>query len=141
MLKAVLVGRHRLLKKQVDDLRRLGIDEVVNVLSLPEDRSLLEELVDRWVSEGVRYVVVQALPLRVLKELWDVCRSRGVSVLIARMESVGLTESEDEARRIVGESPDSRTYIKGVQDRAYRVIEFKYWEKIKELKVILEPVK
>lgn len=140
-MKAIIVGRHELLKKQKEDLRMLGVTDIINILSIPEERSRIEHLVGEWIKDGVRYVIIQALPLKLLKTLWEVCNSKGISVLLARMESVALVSDEDKAREIVHKSPDNRTYIKGIHDKAYRVIEFRYWERIKRLEVELEPIR
>jgi len=139
-MRAIVIGRHTLLKGQINSLKKIGVTEIINVLSIPEDRQDLEKIVNEWIKNKVHYVIVQALPLKTLRTLWNICNDKGLIVLVARMESIALVETEQEAKSITSKSPSTRTYIKGVQDKAYRVIEFKCWEKLKKLEVDLEPI-
>jgi len=139
-MRAIVIGRHSLLKGQIESLKKIGVREITNVLSIPEDRQDLEKIVNEWIKNKVHYVIVQALRLKTLRTLWNICNDKGLIVLVARMESIALVETEQEAKNITSKSPSTRTYIKGVQDKAYRVIEFKCWEKLKKLEVDLEPI-
>ncbi len=140
MLKAVVIGRHELLPRQLSELRRLGVSEVMYVVSLPDNAEELDRLVRKWKEQGARAVIVQALPLRLLVHLWNVCRKHGLDLLVAEMVTVGAAGSEEEAKRIVNENPDARTYLRAPGDKAIRVVEFKGWRRVRTLKVELEEV-
>ena len=137
MTKAVIIGRHRLLPAQLEDLRRLGVEETIQAPTLDEEN--LEKQVKEWATQGTRYIIVQALPLRLLLRLHKAATSHGITILIPRMEHVALAETLEEAEAIVAEAPGKRTYLHGRGDEKIRVIEFRGWEKIKKLEAELEP--
>ena len=137
-MRAVVIGRHRMLPAQLESLRRLGVESIEQVAGVDEGR--LEDQVEGWARRGVRYVIVQALPLRILVRLFNVCRARGIDVLLARMEQVAVVEGEEEAMRLVEEAGDRRTFLRAPGDVVVRVVEFKGWERIVRLEVELEPL-
>ncbi len=138
MVRAVVVGRHRMLKAQLEVLRELGVESVEQVSGVDENR--VEEQVAEWASRGVKYIIVQALPLSLLVRLFEASQKHGVDVLLARMKQVAVVEGEDEAEKLVSEAPERRTFLRSRGDLAVRVIEFRGWERIKKLDVELEAI-
>ena len=137
MPKAVIIGRHRLLPAQKRDLQLLGADETIQAPTLDEEN--LEQQVREWAAQGTRYIIVQALPLRLLLRLHKAATQHGIEILIPRMEHVALADTREEAEAIIAEAPDKRTYLQGRGDEKIRIIEFHGWEKIKRLEAELEP--
>ena len=138
MVKAVVIGRHHMLAKQVEDLRRLGVDGFIQVSIIDEES--ISDSVKEWARQGARYIIVQALPVHLLHKLYLEASRRGLDVLIARMDSIALVENEEEAENLVKENPGARTFLRAKSGEAIRVVEFKGWEKIKRLYLEVEPV-
>ncbi|MCE4619780.1 MAG: hypothetical protein F7C33_02025 [Desulfurococcales archaeon] len=138
MVKAVVIGRHRMLPKQLEDLRRLGVDGFIQVPMIDEEN--IADSVEEWASKGARYIIVQALPVHLLHKLYLEASKQGLDVLIARMESIALVKSEEEAEKLVKENPGARTFLRARSGEAVRVVEFKGWDRIKQLHLELEPV-
>ncbi len=138
-MKAVVIGRHRMLPAQVEELEKLGVEAVEQVLGIDEDR--IQETVKKWVENNVKFVIIQALPLRLLHKLYVETSKYGIVLVVAHMKTVGLAANEEEAKRLVSEKPCARTYLKAPGDSAIRVIEHVRWERIKNLEVELEPLR
>ena len=138
MPRAIVIGRHRMMPAQVEELREKGIDAIEQVAKIEEDE--IPQLVETWARNDVRYIVIQALPLALLYKLFREARKAGIDLIIAWMDTVAVTEDEEEARKLVQEKPDRRTYLKAPGDKAIRVIEHRKWMKIKRLEVELEPL-
>ncbi|MEB3847047.1 MAG: hypothetical protein GSR74_03625 [Desulfurococcales archaeon] len=138
MVKAVVIGRHRMLSKQLEDLRRLGVDGFIQVPIIEEES--IADSVEEWARQGARYIIVQALPVNLLHKLYLEASRQGLDVLIARMDSIALVKSEEEAENLVKENPGARTFLRAKSGEAIRVVEFRGWEKIKQLHLELEPM-
>jgi len=134
---AVVIGRHRMLGVQLEELRALGVAEMIQVPKIDEDA--IEGLVAEWAERGVRYVVIQALPLRLLDKLYKASRRVGIDLLVAHMETVAMARTREEAERLVAEKPEARTFVSAPGDEYLRVIEHKGWMRIRRLEVELEP--
>ena len=140
-MKAVIIGRHELLPGQLEQLKKLGVIETKYVASLPEDAVELQSVIEQWREQGVKAVIVQALPLRILARLWELCSRHGIDVVTAEMVTVGLARNEGEAKALVEARPDVRTYVRSPTDKVIRVIEFRRWLRVKMLRVELEELK
>jgi predicted Fe-Mo cluster-binding NifX family protein len=129
MVKAVYVGRHRLLPAQFRALEELGVEIVRNVENLPTEPQPLAQLLNQLKDEGVEAVVTIALPPHLLAALSSKFRT-----FVFEMKSVTVN-TIDEAEEFVRQNPSTRTYLPGRQGEPVRVLEF---VGINEVKVIIE---
>jgi hypothetical protein len=129
-MRAVLVGRHKLLESQRQALQQLGIVVVAQVEQLPESQRELEKLVEGWRREGVEAVVTGGLPAHLVAQLGK----HGVRILQLRMKAITIAKSEEEAKRLVAEKPGWRVALPSPEG-GFRVMEF---EGIYELRVVIE---
>jgi len=129
-MRAVLIGRHRLLPAQERALRELGIEVVRQVEQLPEGREL-EKLVEGWRREGIEAVVAGGLPVHLTAQLSRL----GMRVLQLRMRAVATVKSEEEAEKLVRAREGWRVALPAPDGSSHRVMEF---EGIYELRVVVE---
>ena len=130
-MKAVLVGRHKLLSAQQEALRELGVEIIRQELQLPESQNELARLVESWRREGVEAIVTGGLPPHLVAAL----SKPGMRVLQLRMRAVATVKSEEEVKRLVAEKPEWRVALPAPDGSSHRVMEF---EGIYELRVVVE---
>ena len=113
-MKAVVVSRHALLGAQQRALTELGAEVVETTAQYDPDTDN-----PRWKAHGVEAVFTIALPPALLARLCEAFR-----VFTFDMESVGMTESEDEARAWCAEAPEVRSYLPA-REGSLRLLEFR----------------
>jgi predicted Fe-Mo cluster-binding NifX family protein len=129
MVKAVYVGRHRLLPAQLQALEELGIEIVKNIENLPTEPQPLAQLLNQLKDEGVEAVVTIALPPQLLATLSSKFRT-----FVFEMKSA-TANSIEEAEEFVRQNPSTRTYLPGRPGEPVRILEF---AGVNEVKVVIE---
>jgi hypothetical protein len=133
-LRAVYVGRHRLLPSQQTALRELNIEIVKIIENLPNDiqqlRTTLREL--RTAADAV---VTVALPINLLLEI----KNANFRVFVFRMNS-STVSSFAEAEAWVAQAPERRTYLPGRPGEPIRVMEFTAIDEVTEIKIVSRQV-
>jgi len=129
MVKAVYVGRHRLLPAQSRALEELGVEIVRNVENLPTEPAQLNTLISQLKAEGVEAVVTIALPPHLLAALSSKFRTFVFEMRSATVSSIS------EAEEFVRQDPTKRTFLPGRPGEPIRVLEF---VSINEVKVVIE---
>jgi hypothetical protein len=133
-IRAVYVGRHRLLPAQTAALEHLGINIIKTVENLPNDiqqlRTTLREL--RTAADAV---VTVALPINLLLEI----RNSNFRVFVFRMNSTTVKDVA-EAEAFVSQAPERRTYLPGRPGEPVRVMEFIAVDEITEIKIVSKQV-
>jgi uncharacterized coiled-coil protein SlyX len=130
-MKAVLVGRHKLLSAQQEALRELGVEIIRQELQLPESQNELAKLVEKWKAEGAEAIVTGGLPPHLVAAL----SKFGMKILQLRMKAVSIAKSAEEAERLVSERPGWRVALPAPDGSSHRVMEF---EGVYELRVVIE---
>jgi hypothetical protein len=128
-VKAVYVGRHKLLPAQQKALTELKIEIHRQIENLPSDPTQLRTLVEELKAEGVQAVMTIALPPHLLAVL-----SEKFPVYVFEMKSATVKDVS-EAERWVAENPQSRTYLPGRPNEPIRTLEF---VGVNLLKVVIE---
>jgi hypothetical protein len=131
-VRAVYVGRHKLLPAQERALRELSLEVVRRVENLPTEPQSLQKLLQELKSQGVEAVVTIALPPHLLAPL-----TQSFKTYVFEMKSFTV-ESVAEAEHYVAENPEFRTYLPGRLGEPVRVLEF---QGISEVKVVIESKK
>jgi len=136
-IKAILVGRHSLLESQVKTLYEAEIEIIGQVSQVPTEPQKLQEFINELKQKGVKALVVQALPLHLIAQLLQ-----HFEIYIFKMEAIAVSESLEEAKKIMELKPTHRIILPSRvgEKESYRVLEFKGLFKIKEIKVVEEPV-
>ena len=113
-MKAVVVSRHELLPAQARALDALGAEivEIAGQYAPDTDNP-------RWQGQGVEAVFTIALPPALLARLCEAFRG-----FTFDMESVGMTDSEAEARAWCAQSPEVRSYLPA-REGSHRLLEFR----------------
>ena len=136
--KAVVLwaSRHPPLRSQIRELESKLGPIVVYQLSgvIPNAEYLLE----RARELRARYVV-PVLPLSFIAVLAELARRRGLEVLYARMRTVEVATSVEEAEKAVAEAPDRRV-AERLSDGSYRVFEFERFERLIRVELVTEPL-
>jgi hypothetical protein len=128
-MKAVYVGRHKLLPAQSRALEELSLEITRTVENLPTEPQQLNQLLQQLAAEGVQAVVTVALPPHLLASL-----SSKFKVYIFEMKS-STVPTVAEAEKYVAEAPEKRTYLLGRPGEPVRILEF---TTVNEVKVIIE---
>jgi len=128
-IKAVYVGRHKLLPAQTQALRELNLEIAKQIENLPTEPKDLQSLLQNLRAEGVQAVVTVALPPHLLAQL-----SQAFKTYVFEMKS-STVQSVEEAEKFVTERPEARTYLPGRPGEPVRVLEF---TAVNEVKVIIE---
>jgi len=97
-----------------------------------------EYVMEKAREVGAKYIV-PVLPLSIIARLAELAPREGITVLISKMDNIAVVRSWEEAERIVNEKPEART-IATYADGLIRVFEFKQFEKLKEVKLVTEPL-
>ena len=118
IIRAVYVGRHRLLPAQTAALRELNIEIVQQVENLPSDLQQLRQLL-RELRTQADAVVTVALPINLLIEI----KNANFKVFVFRMNSSTVRDVA-EAEAWVAQAPERRTYLPGRPGEPVRVMEF-----------------
>lgn len=113
-MKAVVVSRHELLPAQARALDALGAEVVETAGQYDPDADN-----PRWQAQGVEAVFTIALPPALLARLCEAFR-----VFTFDMESVGMTDSEAEARAWCAQAPEVRSYLPA-REGSHRLLEFR----------------
>jgi len=130
-IKAIYVGRHRLLPTQEAALKQLNIEIVQQVENLPSDlQQMLKEL--RSKADAV---VTVALPINLLL----VIKNANFRVFVFRMNSATVRDV-NEAEAFVAQAPERRTYLPGRPGEPIRVMEFAAVDEIVEIKIVTRQV-
>lgn len=130
------VSRHEPLPAQFKVLEdRLGRINVVKHVGRVANAEEVAELAKRV---GARYVI-PVLPLSIIARLVELAPRYGFEVLWSRMELIASTADPREAERLVREAPDRRAVVE-YADGIKRVYEFRGIERIKEVKLVTEPL-
>jgi len=130
-IKAIYVGRHRLLPTQEAALKQLNIEIVQQVENLPSDlQQMLKEL--RSKADAV---VTVALPINLLL----VVKNANFRVFVFRMNSATVRDV-NEAEAFVAQAPERRTYLPGRPGEPIRVMEFAAVDEITEIKIVTRQV-
>jgi len=133
-IKAIYVGRHRLLPAQETALRELNISIIKTVENLPTDiqqlRATLREL--RNVADAV---VTVALPINLLLEI----KNAGFRIFVFRMNS-STVKDVNEAEAWVAQAPERRTYLPGRPGEPVRILEFTAVDEVVEIRIVSKQV-
>jgi len=106
-IKAIYVGRHRLLPAQTAALEHLGINIQTTIENLPTDIQQLRQLLKELRAQAEAIVTV-ALPINLLIEI----RNANFKVFVFRMNSTTVRDV-NEAEAFVAQAPERRTYLPG----------------------------
>lgn len=129
------VSRHEPLAAEVNALKeRLGSVRIITAVGIIPSAEYIIELAERY---GVK-VVIPVLPLSVIARLVELARTKGITVLYARMREIARTRSREEAERLVHEKPGWRTAVE-YSGGLWRVWEFERFEKIIKIEMVTEP--
>ena len=129
------VSRHPPLPSQIAVLeRKLGPIEVVQMSGVVPSAEVVAEEAKKL---GASYVV-PVLPLSMIARLGELAKSKGFTVLLAKMEAIATTKDPAEAQRLVNENPWSRT-LATYADGVVRVFEFRCFEKLVRVELVTEP--
>ncbi|MEM4601896.1 MAG: hypothetical protein QW808_03240, partial [Desulfurococcaceae archaeon] len=133
-IRAVYVGRHRLLPTQEAALRELNINVVRIIENLPNDIQQLRQLL-RELRATADAIVTVALPINLLIEI----KNAGFRVFVFRMSS-GTVRDIAEAEAWVSQAPERRTYLPGRPGEPVRVMEFVGIDEITEIRIVSRQV-
>lgn len=133
-IRAVFVGRHRLLPTQEVALRELNIEIVKIIENLPNDISQLRQLL-RELRNVADAVVTVALPINLLLEI----KNANFRVFVFRMNSATVKDVA-EAEAWVAQAPERRTYLPGRPGEPVRVMEFVAIDEITEIRIVSRQV-
>jgi len=100
-MKAALVGRHQLLKIQEEVIRRAGLEIIKQIPQIPNEPQQLQQFIQQLKQENVQALVIQALPPQLIAQLLP-----HFQIFSLKMEAVAVTESLQEAQKIVNEKPE-----------------------------------
>lgn len=123
-MKSVVISRHALLEAQQQALRELGAEVIETCDQYNPDRDN-----NRWKEQGVEAIFTVALPPSLLARLCEAFR-----VFTFDMESVGVANSEKEAREWCDSSPQTRSYLPA-REGSLRLLEFRG---VSELKIQIQ---
>ncbi len=133
--KAVLVGRHKLLPAQEEALRKAGFEIVEQVPQIPSEPGELQKWAQEVKSRGISTIVIQALPPHLIAILLQA----GLEVISMKMQAVATVTTEEEAKRLVAEAPEKRTFLPA-REGGFRVVEFVGLTRIKRIVIEEEPI-
>jgi len=136
MVRVLWVSRHKPLRAQLRELRRLfgDIELIIHESTVPN--------AEHVISEAKRHnakVIVPVLPLSIIARLVEIARKEDIVVLFAKMEAIATTKRMEEAEKILKEAEDRRN-ITTYADNTIRVFEFKQFEKILKVELVTEPL-
>jgi len=127
------VSRHPPLKAQIEELeKRLGSIVVYQMSGMIPNAEVVAE---EAVKLNAKYVI-PVLPLSMIARLSEFAKT--FTVLLARMNNIATTRDPNEARRLVNESPSSRT-LATYADGTVRVFEFERFERLLRIELVTEP--
>ena len=136
-IKAVLIGRHRLLPAQQEAIQRLGVEIVEQVAQVPTEPQQLQKFISELKQKGIQALIVQALPIELLSQLL-----KHFTIFFMKMQQAALVESEEEAQRLVAEKPEKRVAIPSAvgERKTFRIMEFVGVTRVKKIVIEEEPV-
>jgi uncharacterized coiled-coil protein SlyX len=117
-MRAVYIGRHRLLPLQERALEELGITIARTIENLPTEPAALNALLAELQQEGIEAAVTVALPPHLLAAV-----SARLTTLVFEMRSTTF-QCTEAAEKWVAEKPEARTYIPGRPGEPVRGLEF-----------------
>jgi len=127
-IKAIYVGRHRLLPAQEVALKQLNVEIVQQVENLPTDVQQLRQLLRELRSQADAVITI-ALPINLLLEI----KNAGFRIFVFRMSS-STVSNVAEAEAWVAQNPGRRTYLPGRPGEPIRIMEFAAVDEITEIK-------
>jgi sulfite reductase beta subunit-like hemoprotein len=133
-MKAIYIGRHRLLDEQKKALESLDISIIQQVENLPSDINQLRQLL-RDLRSKAEAIVTVALPIHLIIEI----KNANFRVFVFRMNSSTVRDVV-EAEAWVAQAPQRRTYLPGRPGEPVRVMEFAAVDEIVEIKIVSKQV-
>jgi len=127
------VSRHQPLYSQIEELeRKLGSIIIYQMSGVIPNAEAVVEVAKKL---NAKYVI-PVLPLSMIARLSEFAKT--FTVLLAKMNNIATTRDPNEAKRLVSESPGSRT-LATYADGTVRVFEFERFERLLRIELVTEP--
>ena len=128
------VSRHPPLKSQVDFLvKKFGDPKIIQVSGRIPNAEYVAEIAQKHNAK----VIIPVLPLSFIARLVELSRKFDFEIWWAEMEQTALLNHQPEPHKDY--NPETDAFIKGYEG-TYKIMRFKKFHRIKEIKMVMEEV-